>query len=71
MQGHERFLDLDPFDGEEQIEARSTFRQFPELECLLVIRVIHKCWAGEYDSAEAVLQDLGSVSEEAIQLGDL
>lgn len=80
MQGHEPFPDLDPFDDEEQIETRFTSRQFPKLESLLMNRVTHKCWAGEYDSAEAVLQDLGSdaacpvsegVREEAMQLGIL
>lgn len=59
MQGHEPFPDLDPFDDEEQIEARFTAHQFPELQSLLMSRVIHKCWAGQYDSAEAVLQELG------------
>ena len=60
MQGHEPFPDLDPYDDEEQIEARFTAHQFPELQPLLMSRVIHKCWAGQYDSAEAVLQELES-----------
>lgn len=51
MQGHEPFPDLDPFDDEELIEARLASRQFPELESLLMNRVTHKCWAGDYDSA--------------------
>ena len=59
MQGHEPFPDLDHFD-EEQIEARFTAHQFPELQPLPMSRVIHKCWAGQYDSAEAVLQELES-----------
>ncbi|KAL8736211.1 MAG: hypothetical protein Q9166_000366 [cf. Caloplaca sp. 2 TL-2023] len=60
MQGHEPFPDMDPFNDEEQIEERFASRQFPEIDSLLMNSVIHKCWAGEYDSAEAVLQDLGS-----------
>ncbi|MCJ1231298.1 hypothetical protein MMC12_007975 [Toensbergia leucococca] len=75
MQGHEPFPDLDSFNDEEQITARFVSRQFPNLESLFMNRVIHKCWAGEYDSAEAVLQDLrsnaaclvdGDVMEEAL-----
>ena len=79
MQGHEPFPDLDPFDDEEQITERFASRQFPEMDSLLMNGVTHKCWAGEYDSAEAVLQDLGSddidmsggdaVREEAMRLG--
>ena len=60
MQGHEPLPDLHSFDDEEQIEARFTAHQFPEVLPLLMSRVIHKCWAGQYDSAEAVLQELGS-----------
>lgn len=60
MQGHEPFLDLDPLDDEEQIKARFTSRQFPKLQSPLMNHVTQKCWAGEYNSAEAVLQDLGS-----------
>ena len=60
MRSHEPFPDLDPFNDEKQIETRFASRQFPELESLLMNRVTHKCWAGEYDSAEAVLQDLRS-----------
>ena len=72
MQGHEPFPDLNPFDDEELIEARFASRQFPELESLLMNRVTHKCWAGDYDSAEAVLQDLGSdIREKAMHLGGL
>ena len=59
MEGHEPFPDLDSFDDEEQITARFVSCQFPKLEPLFMNRVIHKCWAGDYDSAEAVLQDLG------------
>lgn len=59
-QGHEPFPELDPLDDEEQIVARFRSHQFPETGSQLVSRVTHKCWAGEYDSAEAILQDLGS-----------
>ena len=60
MQGHEPFPDMDPFNDEEQIKGRFASRQFPEMDSLLMNCVTHKCWAGEYNSAEAVLQDLGS-----------
>jgi len=60
MQGHEPFPDMDPFNNEEQIEARFASHQFPEMNSLLMNYVTHKCWTGEYDSAEAVLQDLES-----------
>ncbi|KAL9033168.1 MAG: hypothetical protein Q9180_006094 [Flavoplaca navasiana] len=77
MLGHEPFPDMDPFDDEKQIEARFASHQFPEMEFLLMNCVTRKCWAGEYDSAEAVLRDLGfdaaypaaeDVREEAVQL---
>ncbi len=60
MHGHEPFPDLDSHRDEEQIEARFTAHQFPEVQPPLMSRVIHKCWAAQYDSAEAVLQELGS-----------
>ncbi|KAL8939914.1 MAG: hypothetical protein Q9211_002518 [Gyalolechia sp. 1 TL-2023] len=60
MQGHEPFPDLDSSRNEDQIEARFIARQFPKLDSHLMNRVTHKCWAGEYESAEAILQDLGS-----------
>ena len=60
MQGHEPFPDLHPHNDEEQIMERFSSHQFPEMDSLLMNGVTHKCWAGEYNSAEAVLQDLGS-----------
>ncbi|KAL9125621.1 MAG: hypothetical protein Q9217_005197 [Psora testacea] len=60
MLGYDPFPDLHPFDNEEQIEARFVSRQFPKMESPLMNCVTHKCWAGEYNSAEAVLQDLAS-----------
>lgn len=60
MQGHEPFPEMDPFNDEEQIQLRFTSRQFPEMESLLMNYVTHNCWGGKYNSAEAVLQDLGS-----------
>ncbi len=60
MQGHEPFPDLDSHRDEEQIEARFTAHQFPEVQPPLMSRVIHKCWAGQYESAEAILQELGT-----------
>ncbi len=79
MRGHEPFLVMDSFDDEKQIEARFASSQFPKMESLLMNCMTHKCWAREYNSAEAVLQDLGSdaaclvaggVREEAMYLGD-
>ncbi len=60
MQGHEPFPDMDPLIDEEQIERRFASHQFPEMDYLLMNCVTHKCWAGEYNSAEAVLHDLRS-----------
>jgi hypothetical protein len=59
-QGHEPFPDMDPLIDEEQIERRFASHQFPEMDFLLMNCVTHKCWAGEYNSAEAVLHDLRS-----------
>ena len=58
VQGHAPFPDMDPFNDEKQIQLMFASRQFPELESLLMNYVTHKCWRGEYHSAEAVLQDL-------------
>lgn len=66
MQGHEPFPDMDPGDDEEQIKGRFASGQYPKMDSPLMNGVTHKCWAGDYDSAEAVLQDL--VREEAINL---
>lgn len=60
MQGHEPFPDLSPFEDEEEIEGRFASHQFPKMDSSLMNGITHKCWAGEYDSAEAVLQDLES-----------
>lgn len=58
MQGHEPFPDMSPFEDEEEIEERFASHQFPKMDSSLMNGITHKCWAGEYDSAEAVLQDL-------------
>ena len=60
MQGHEPFPELDSHRDEEQIDARFRAHQFPEVRPLVMSRVIHRCWAGQYESDEAVLQDLES-----------
>lgn len=60
MQGHEPFPDLDSGKDEEQIVSKFASRQFPEIDFPLMNYVTHKCWGGEYKSAEEVLQDLGS-----------
>jgi len=58
MEGHEPYPELDPDYDEEKIVERFVSRQFPEIECSSINRIIHKCWAGEYGSVDAVLQDL-------------
>ena len=63
MKGHEPYPDLNPDHDEERIVKRFTFDQFPEIECSFMNCVIHKCWAGKYDSMNAVLQDLEFVHE--------
>ncbi|MCJ1253630.1 hypothetical protein MMC24_001442 [Lignoscripta atroalba] len=66
MNGHEPFPELDSYTQEQQITERFMSHQFPELECALMNRVAHKCWAGQYDSADAVLQDLKSDDEHLV-----
>ncbi|KAL9104906.1 MAG: hypothetical protein Q9163_000223 [Psora crenata] len=58
MQGEEPFPDLDSGADADEIITRFSSGQFPELQSSLMNRVTHKCWAGVYDSAEVVLQDL-------------
>ena len=78
IEGHEPYPELDPDHDEERIVERFTSGQFPKIECSMMDRVIHKCWAGEYDSVDAVLQDLkfiyecpmAGVEEEVMHLGD-
>ncbi|KAL9129334.1 MAG: hypothetical protein Q9217_002172 [Psora testacea] len=60
MEGHEPFPDLDSLDDEDEIVERFRSYQFPSLQSSLMNHVTHKCWAGEYDTADAVLQDLNS-----------
>ena len=63
MEGHEPYPDLDPDNDEEHIVERFTSGQFPAIGCSSMNRVIHKCWAGRFDSAEAVLYDLAFVHQ--------
>ena len=58
MEGQEPYPDLDPDLHEEQIIERFTSSQFPTIEYSPMNRVMYKCWAGEYDSVDAVSQDL-------------
>lgn len=58
MEGCEPFPDLDSLDDEDEIVERFKSRQFPGLHSSLMNRITHKCWAGEYDTADEVLQDL-------------
>ena len=63
MEGHEPYVDLDPDRDEERIVERFMSGQFPEIEHSLMNRIIHKCWAGSFGSADAVLQDLAFVHQ--------
>ncbi len=63
MEGNEPFPNLDPFNDEDEIVERFKSGQFPELEFPLMNRVVHKCWVGKYNSADAVLRDLESKDE--------
>ena len=63
MEGHEPYPDLDPNNDEAQIVERFMSGQFPEIGCSSMNRVIHKCWAGRFDSAEAILHDLAFVHQ--------
>lgn len=58
MEGNEPFPDLDSYHDEDEIMERFKSGQFPDLEFSLMNKVIHKCWAGKYDSADEVLRDL-------------
>jgi len=58
MEGHEPYPELDSDHDEEEIVERFTSGKFSDIECSSMNHVIHKCWAGKYDSVGAVLQDL-------------
>ena len=58
MEGHEPYPELDSFHDEEEIVERFSKGQFSEIDCPSMNRVLHKCWAGKYDSVGSVLQDL-------------
>ena len=55
--------ELDPYHDEEKIAKRFTTGQFPKTENSWMDHIIHKCWAGEYDSVNAVLTDLSMLPE--------
>ncbi|MCJ1248030.1 hypothetical protein MMC30_005245 [Trapelia coarctata] len=61
LQGHEAYPELHPDRDEEQIVERFVSGRFPDVECSAMNRVIHRCWAGGYESVDAVLQGLGFV----------
>lgn len=58
MEGHEPYPDLDSDNDEKQIMENIKSGQLLIVGCSSMNRVIHKCWAGRFDSAEAVLFDL-------------
>ena len=58
IEGCEPYPDLDPNYDEEQIVKRFISRQSPEIAFSPMNYIMHKCWAGEYGSMDAVLQDL-------------
>ena len=61
MECQEPYPDLDPEHGEEQIVERFTSDQFPTTKFYSMDLVMHKCWAGGYDSVDAVFQGLNFV----------
>ena len=58
IQGHQPYPELDSNHDEEQIVERFVSGKFSDVEFSPMNRVIHKCWAGKYDSVSEVLQDL-------------
>lgn len=58
MEGQEPYPDLDPDYEEEQIVERFKTGQFPNINYSSMNLILHKCWAGEYDSVCEVLGDL-------------
>lgn len=58
MEGQEPYPDLDPDYEEEQIVERFKTGQFPNIKYSSMSHILHKCWAGEYDSVCEVLGDL-------------
>ena len=58
LEGHQPYPDLDSDHDEEQIVERFMSGTFSDVKCSSMNRVIHKCWAGKYDSVSEVLQDL-------------
>jgi len=61
MEGHPPFEELDPSDDAEQIVDKFRSRQFPALSEVLVGEVVHKCWAGQYETAEEIKCDLKKI----------
>ncbi|KAH7381814.1 kinase-like domain-containing protein [Cadophora sp. MPI-SDFR-AT-0126] len=61
MEGHPPFEDLDSWKDEEEIVEKSRLRQFPALKEALVEEVVHKCWAGQYETAEEAERDLKKI----------
>jgi len=59
LEGHEPFPELDCVLDEEEITWRFASGQFPELQPFVLRSIIHKCWRGEYGSAENVMKDIG------------
>ena len=60
MEGHEVYPELDAMDDDDEqlIEEKFSTGNFPKLECSWMNSIIHKCWSGEYDSADLLLRDL-------------
>jgi len=62
MEGHPPFEELDPSNDAEQIVDKFRSRQFPALSEVLVGEVVHKCWAGQYETAEEIKCDLKKIT---------
>lgn len=57
MFGRQPFPDLNSFVDEDAIKDRFRSKIFPPLSAEMAGHIIHRCWKGEYESAENVVQD--------------
>ncbi len=67
--GQEPYPDLDPDHEEEQIVERFKSGQFPNMTYSSMNLILHKCWAGKYDSVCEVLGefDKGLMAEDRVR----
>lgn len=60
---YEPYLELDPLTQEQEIVVRFRTGDFPDLGFAPINRVTHRAWAGGYESADEMLQDLLQIIE--------